>query len=406
MNKSLPYTKLTIISNGPFGFDGSKYRGLKVFVNYIEKLIPIFSEIRICTPILRKGEEGYDSVSGFEVPGDIKFIELPSKVGKDRGFIQKIIRQFKITQVICKRLREWDLIYIFIPSSAGAITFYINKFFRKPFFVYLASDWQDILPYTFEWVGIRKYILYPIYKVLYGIWEAHIVRNSPLTLVVGSALYDKYNGNEHPIYQTVPLIDLPSTYLFNREDTCISEPIKCLFVGSLTSRKGVKYLIEGVHQLIRESYRIKLNIVGSGGLENKLKVLTKELGIEDHVKYYGYVKHGSDLFQIYRDSDIFILPTFSEGFPRVLYEAMSQSLPIVTTAVSGIPGLVKNEENALLLPPGDSYKVAESIKRIIEDKELRKRLIRNGRKTVEPILLQDAAEQISTLLNKHLSQSL
>jgi len=135
-------------------------------------------------------------------------------------------------------------------------------------------------------------------------------------------------------------------------------------------------------------------------------VLTKELGIEDHVKYYGYVKHGSDLFQIYRDSDIFILPTFSEGFPRVLYEAMSQSLPIVTTAVSGIPGLVKNEENALLLPPGDSYKVAESIKRIIEDKELRKRLIRNGRKTVEPILLQDAAEQISTLLNKHLSQSL
>ena len=165
--------------------------------------------------------------------------------------------------------------------------------------------------------------------------------------------------------------------------------------------KGIIYLLEAIANLKAEGLDVVLNIVGSGNLRSELEDAAERLNINDSVKFFGYVLGGPELFKIYRESDIFILPTLSEGFPRVLYEAMAQSVPIITTNVGGIPGLMKHRKNALLVPPKSSSAIADSIKELVNNQELRQHLIKNGRETVLEILRQDATEQLISLLKHH-----
>lgn len=393
--------KLTIISNGPFAFHRGKYFGQELLSRYIENLTPYFSHITICARLLTKGEDEYESWSKYEIRSDkISFLELPSRVGQDKKIYEKIIRLIKIAKVIFKAIRSWELIYIFIPSNTGAITYLINKFFSKPFFTYVASDWVEISPYNFRWSGYKKYLFYPIYRSLNRLFENRIVKNSLVTLVVGKALYKKHKGKGKAVYETAPLINLSKNDIFYRDDTCRSKPIKCLFVGSLIRRKGIEYLIEAIRRLRKDNYGVELIIVGDGELRGKFELLAQDLQIK-HVKFLGYVENGPKLLHIYRNSDIFVLPTLSEGFPRVLYEAMSQSLPIVTTNVSGITGLMKNGKNAVLVPPRSPEAIAKGISKIIKDVKFRQNLIKNGRETVSNIFGKDPVKQLVDLLSQH-----
>ena len=150
--------------------------------------------------------------------------------------------------------------------------------------------------------------------------------------------------------------------------------------------------------------KIHLSIVGIGSQEHQLKQYSKKMGVSSLISFLGYIPNGPELYDIYRESEIFVLPTLSEGFPRVLYEAMGQSLPIVTTSVGGIPGLMKDGVNALLIPPKSSNAIVAAVKRLSSDKELRQRLIRNGQVMVRQIVEKDVGQQIVSLLGKHFPQ--
>ena len=102
---------------------------------------------------------------------------------------------------------------------------------------------------------------------------------------------------------------------------------------------------------------------------------------------------------------MFVLPTLSEGFPRVLNEAMGQSLPIIATNLEEICGVIDNEKHALLVPPQSSTALADAIKRMATDKDLRLRLIKNGQAMIEEIVKQDTAKQIVSLLAQHGEES-
>jgi len=188
---------------------------------------------------------------------------------------------------------------------------------------------------------------------------------------------------------------------FFREDTCQGETITCLFVGSLIPRKGIDCLIGAFSELRRKGYRVLLKLVGTGPLEQSIVQRLKDEGLFEFTEMAGHVQFGPALWQHYRSSDIFVLPTHSEGFPRVLYEAMSQSVPIVTTPVSGIPYLMKDQVNALLVPPGDVAALAAAIEKLIVDGDLRRELIAAGWRTVRPLLEADPGEQLRDLIFAH-----
>jgi len=114
------------------------------------------------------------------------------------------------------------------------------------------------------------------------------------------------------------------------------------------------------------------------GYEMELKNLAATYQIKDKIIFHGYVPFGEELFNIYRNVDISVISSISEGSPRTIIESWAFGLPLVATIVGGIPDIVENKKNGLLIPPKSSQAIYQALKKIIADKSLRKKLISNG----------------------------
>ena len=151
-------------------------------------------------------------------------------------------------------------------------------------------------------------------------------------------------------------------------------PLRLIYVGRLEKVKGLDMLLAAMEILKAENQDIRLTIVGDGGLRSWLESELESRGLSDRIALAGQVPFGQELFNLYRSADVMVLPSYSEGLPLVLIEAMANSLPVVATAVGGIPEIVEHEKNGLLVPPGNPGEFAVAIRRLAVSRELRARL--------------------------------
>lgn len=149
--------------------------------------------------------------------------------------------------------------------------------------------------------------------------------------------------------------------LINADDIVIG------FVGRLVPAKGLEYLIEVISYLKEEFKNIKLLIVGEGSLLGNLKDKARENGIHDRVIFTGQRRDVPDILHC---MDIFVIPSIAEGIPNALLEAMAMGKPIIATKVGGIPEIIEDGFNGLLVPPRDSGVLAAAIKTLIDNRQL------------------------------------
>lgn len=155
-----------------------------------------------------------------------------------------------------------------------------------------------------------------------------------------------------------------------------------LFVGRLVERKGIEYLIEAMEALTRQ-LPVRLDIIGSGPEEPRLRELAERRGLQQHVIFHGRVSQ-EELARKYRECDAFVLPAIidsrgdTEGLGVVIIEAMSYGRPVVASGVGGIVDLVIDERTGLLVPQKDSPALARAISRVLTDPALAQRLNRAG----------------------------
>ena len=140
-------------------------------------------------------------------------------------------------------------------------------------------------------------------------------------------------------------------------------------------------MIEALARL-KTSRKVVLAVVGDteGHPKEVVRIRQKiaDSGLEDKVVWEGYASFGPALFDQMRRSDIFVLPTLSEGTPRVLIEARAFGLPIIASKVGGIPSSVTNGKDGILVPAKSPDALATAIDKIIENTQFRQKLIRNG----------------------------
>ncbi len=152
-----------------------------------------------------------------------------------------------------------------------------------------------------------------------------------------------------------------------------------LAVGRLVEKKGFSNLIEAVRLLVAEGRDLRLRIVGGGELADTLGRQIAQAGLEERVELLG-PRLQEDLIDLYRAATVFALPSMviesgdRDGIPNVLVEAMRLGLPVVSTAVSGIPELVIDGETGLLVPSRDAAALAAALARLLDDPALRERL--------------------------------
>ncbi len=154
-----------------------------------------------------------------------------------------------------------------------------------------------------------------------------------------------------------------------------------LTVGRLERRKGQALLLDALAELRNQDVDARLTVVGDGEMRSHLEARAKGFGIADFVRFVGAIGE-DDIRTFYGEADVFCLPSFAEGVPVVLMEAMAMEIPVVATNIMGIPELVDHRKNGLLVIPGRSDQLVAAIRELAADPKLRKRLGAAGRRKV------------------------
>ncbi|MEM7645214.1 MAG: glycosyltransferase family 4 protein [Pseudomonadota bacterium] len=156
---------------------------------------------------------------------------------------------------------------------------------------------------------------------------------------------------------------------------------RLLFVGRLAAVKGVRVLLDALAKLHANHPDATLTLVGDGPEREAIEVHAQELGLGEAVRFAGYLGQDEVAAELGR-ADLFVLPSFAEGVPVVLMEAMASRLPVVATRIAGIPELVEDGVSGRLVTPGDADALAGAVSELLSDPEGRTRMGAAGRETV------------------------
>jgi colanic acid/amylovoran biosynthesis glycosyltransferase len=181
--------------------------------------------------------------------------------------------------------------------------------------------------------------------------------------------------------------------------------IRILTIGRLDNMKGVAILVEALAELRRRGAPVALTVVGDGPQREHLQRLAVRDSVGEHITWAGTV--GQDgIRALYHAAHVFCLPSFAEGIPVVLMEAMSTGLPVVANNITGIPELVEHEVSGLLLRPGRSDLLVRALERLVRDPDLRARMGGAGREKVRrEFESRSVGLQLAELFTKELSRS-
>lgn len=158
---------------------------------------------------------------------------------------------------------------------------------------------------------------------------------------------------------------------------------RLLFLGLVKKEKGVFDILSAMY-LLRENYNLTVNldVCGVGDIA-KLKQKAKKMGMTKNIVVHGWVD-AKKIKELMSKATAFILPSYYEGLPMSIIEAMAASVPVIASNVGGIPDIIKDGENGMLIEPGNIKAMAEKIKRIVENKDER---IEISQKAKEMVLI-------------------
>jgi len=180
-------------------------------------------------------------------------------------------------------------------------------------------------------------------------------------------LYEEVRIDKHRLVKILNWIDIQE---YNRE---FKDETTFLYVGAIVEKKGVLDLIE-VLLKHKDLNHYKFIFVGGGTLLEELKNKTKD---KNNIIFEGWLD-SKEISKIYNRADVLVLPSYAEGFPNVISEALNYRLPIISTNVGGISESVKDKYNGILIEPKNSFQLYKSIRRLGEDRELREKFSKNS----------------------------
>ena len=255
-------------------------------------------------------------------------------------------------------LRQADLVNVRIPSLCGLVGRALCAQMRIPYFVSIHGNaaeqfriararggWRWILPYL-AWVRQLDMLA--------------VARNSVVFATSREIL-----EQVQPVARSVHLI---FSTLLNESDLAAqgkeldrSRPLRLLFVGEVAVHKGIDYAFEAMRILAERGLDCEFHVVGDGPMVRTGQEFARRRGLEKRFVFHGFVPHGPQLIEHYARADVFVFPSLSEGSPKVVLEAMAQGVPLVVTAVGGIPDYVKDGVHGQLVSPRESSGLAEGV---------------------------------------------
>ena len=382
--------KLGIVYHMPFwrDADGTLREVEGSFARYVDSLAPYFDEISLCVPVLDAPRGEGTAIRAKNVT----LAALPNFEGPVHFYPQLP----SIMSILSRWVKAIDVLHCRVPSPAAMFAFVLARRAGLPAWILIVGDLAALLP-TMPYQGVKKLLWrgYTAFEEFNVQWMA----DRSVAFANGKALAEKHSRPSHQVHATttttISMADIAS-----RTDTCQGEPIRILTVSRIDPRKGLRVLPEVVASLRATGINASLDIVGppvgrpGEDERDAIERDAQQRGVADHVKLRGPVPL-DQLLPLYRDYDLFVLPTLpGEGIPRVLLEAMTAGVPIVTTHVAGIPSLIEHEVNGLLVTAPTADAVTGALARLVTDGAVRTRLIANGYDTARRFTLEAQAREM------------
>jgi glycosyltransferase involved in cell wall biosynthesis len=181
-----------------------------------------------------------------------------------------------------------------------------------------------------------------------------------------------------------------------------NEKIKLLVVGRLTPQKGLEYLVGAIEELVnKKGYNLICDVVGKGGEETGLKDLITQRNLHEYFRFLDHIPWGEGLFNVYQRSDLFILPSLTEGFPKTIFEAMAFGVPVIATDVGGINGIIKHKYNGILVKARSTSGLTAAIHEICSQESMYSKIAENGYKTVRQFTVEVQQHKMLNIIMTH-----
>lgn len=244
-----------------------------------------------------------------------------------------------------KALRTTDFAYLYYPNSFKYIAL-LCRLLHKPYGIYIRGM-----------NGLRDKMSHYVYKHAYTIFTVSDYFTNMVNQITR-------NDIAHTIRPMIPYTD--SDVVIGRE-YAEKEEFSILYLGRIAVDKGLAELIQAVKKLHDLGYKFILKVVGNGEFYPHLSKMVEDMCLQDFVSLEGSVYNNDIKADYYKKADLYILPTYHEGFPRTLYEAMIFGTPIITTFVGGIPALMIDGENCKKIEPKSVDSIVSSLSYAMEN---------------------------------------
>lgn len=300
----------------------------------------------------------------------------------DKNFVWKWMYAAKAFFAYLFLLPQYDIVHVHLSEPPSAVRktvfFVLAKLFHKKTIVHFHAFSVDTTINS-RYRNVYKYLF----------------RNADCVIVLSRYWFDELNeafglDNVEVIYNPCVTTVLTASYPQKKQ---------ILYAGTLNARKGYADMIKAFAQIAEKYKDWKVVFAGNGEIEQG-RALARMLGIDSQVVFLGWV-NGVAKDKAFKESAIFCLPSYAEGFPMAVLDAWAYGLPVITTPVGGIPDIAEEGKNLLLFKPGDISMLALQMERMIGDEQLRESLIRESSQMVQSIFSTSAVnEQIGCVYRR------
>nr|WP_306813077.1 glycosyltransferase family 4 protein [Paenibacillus soyae] len=309
---------------------------------------------------------------------------------KDMGGIVTVIRNIENSRIA----QEYELsrLETYITGSViaklaiflnGAMRFLWRMFFKRPELVHIHMAEKGSFYRKMFFILTSRVFNVPTIVHIHAASFDEFYRSSRFQMKVCDYVLRKVNklivlSNYWKDYFSSIVPEERIEVLYNGvfyKEPCIkaarNEPT-CLFLGRLGERKGTYDLLQAIRILKQRGVRAQFLLAGDGQMELTEKKI-EEYGIGGCTKLLGWID-GKQKEELLQNADALVLPSYNEGLPMAILEAMNECLPVISTTVGSIPEVIVNGENGFLIQPGDIEELARSLQDILLNEELRNRM--------------------------------
>lgn len=377
--------RLAVYTDYEYRSDGTRLYGQRAFVVFLQALAKHVDRLVLIGRLdPRPGSSYYplDEQIAFVATPHYESLAHPSQVA--RSLAMSLSHFWRV-------LDEVDTVWVLGPFP-HSLTLALLAILRRRRLVLGVR--QDTPAYVRSRRPNRRW-MHVAADVLEGTWRL-LARRYPI-VVVGPELERRYSGARNLLATTVSLVREQDVVKPAQLDERTYEgELTLLTVGRIDAEKNPLLLADILARLRADGRDWRLVVCGDGPMRAALHTRFEELGISDCVELRGYVPIDDGLLDLYRRSHAFLHVSLTEGFPQVLAEAFASGLPVVATAVGGVPTAAGDA--ALLVAPRDADAAADAVERIVADAGLRDRLIAAGLRRAHEVTLEASSERVARFL--------